>query len=210
MGKIVTKSKRVQKTSEEREQDILLAASQVFAMRGFQTADMQTIADAASVGKGTIYRYFESKERLFKAVLKWHIDSLVKCLGEARDQHKEPLHKLRASWISYIKFFQDNQDLIELLNQKRAYFRKVGSNGADFLDLEVNRKEWLKLYEQILSEYPHRNFTAEQLLEISGQLIHGAVLLSNVCDAKRDTEAHVDTMMEIFTYGFLKPEDQTN
>ena len=48
-------------------QAILEQAIRTFAELGFRGADVQVIADRAGVGKGTVYRYFHSKEDLFWA-----------------------------------------------------------------------------------------------------------------------------------------------
>lgn len=46
-------------------QQILAGARKVFHENGFDAASMNDIARAAGVSKGTLYVYFESKERLF-------------------------------------------------------------------------------------------------------------------------------------------------
>lgn len=52
----------------QKKQTILLAASRVFAQKGYAAARIIEVAEAAAVGKGTIYEYFRSKEELFFAV----------------------------------------------------------------------------------------------------------------------------------------------
>lgn len=51
-----------------RKKTILQAAGQVFARKGYASTRIIEVAEAASVGKGTIYEYFRSKEELFFAV----------------------------------------------------------------------------------------------------------------------------------------------
>src|SRR4029079_17432894 len=46
-------------------QQILAGARKVFHENGFDAASMHDIARAAGVSKGTLYVYFENKERLF-------------------------------------------------------------------------------------------------------------------------------------------------
>src|SRR3954468_10629927 len=48
---------------------ILDGARRVFLAEGFEGASMNDIAKAAGVSKGTLYVYFENKERLFAAIL---------------------------------------------------------------------------------------------------------------------------------------------
>src|ERR1700757_1096749 len=48
---------------------ILEGARRVFLAQGFDAASMGEIARTAGVSKGTLYVYFENKERLFDAIV---------------------------------------------------------------------------------------------------------------------------------------------
>src|SRR5271165_2456196 len=48
---------------------IMDGARAVFLAQGFDAASMGEIARAAGVSKGTLYVYFDSKERLFQAIV---------------------------------------------------------------------------------------------------------------------------------------------
>ena len=50
---------------------IIEAAAGVFARKGFEAALMGDVAAAAGISKGSLYDYFDSKERLFFAVFEW-------------------------------------------------------------------------------------------------------------------------------------------
>ena len=49
---------------------VMEGARAVFTKLGFDGASMNDIAKAAGVSKGTLYAYFESKERLFEAMIR--------------------------------------------------------------------------------------------------------------------------------------------
>lgn len=66
------------KTNKEKE--ILIAAAKVFSEKGFHKAKMQTIADSANVGKGTLYEYFNSKNHLFEEMIKLFIITYIETL----------------------------------------------------------------------------------------------------------------------------------
>jgi AcrR family transcriptional regulator len=61
---------RWQRRPEERPQQILDAAYEVFRDRGLAHARLDDIAREAGVSKGTIYLYFPNKEELFGAVIR--------------------------------------------------------------------------------------------------------------------------------------------
>ena len=53
----------------DRPAEILAAALDVFAERGFQGARLEEVARRAGVSKGALYLYFETKADLFRAVV---------------------------------------------------------------------------------------------------------------------------------------------
>src|SRR5437867_4688042 len=52
-----------------RQEEILEAAARLFAQHGYADTDTQLLADELGVGKGTLYRYFASKQDLFLAAV---------------------------------------------------------------------------------------------------------------------------------------------
>ncbi len=63
---------RTPKVVEDRREQIMDAALRVFAQKGFDKATNKDIADEAGITPGLIYHYFESKEKLLKAILEEH------------------------------------------------------------------------------------------------------------------------------------------
>ncbi|HEY8457452.1 MAG TPA: TetR family transcriptional regulator [Actinopolymorphaceae bacterium] len=58
-------------------QRLLDAAAEVLARRGFHTATLDEIADAAGYTKGAVYSNFSSKVELFLALLDRHLDDQI-------------------------------------------------------------------------------------------------------------------------------------
>src|SRR5690348_9289181 len=69
---------------------ILQAAVELFTERDFHQVLMDDVADRAGVGKGTVYRYFPTKEELYFATIFEGWDRLGKEL-EVVVQQQEPL-----------------------------------------------------------------------------------------------------------------------
>src|ERR1043165_5952529 len=73
---------------------ILDAAESVFGARGFADARMVEIAQKAGLAAGTLYNYFDSKERIFRALIEQRgrdfADELeaVAAAGPARGRRK--------------------------------------------------------------------------------------------------------------------------
>jgi AcrR family transcriptional regulator len=63
-------ARRWRRRKEARPAEIVEAALEVFAERGFSAARIDDVAARAGISKGTLYLYFASKEELFKAVVR--------------------------------------------------------------------------------------------------------------------------------------------
>jgi AcrR family transcriptional regulator len=48
----------------------------VLRRHGYQNADIEVLAEEIGIGKGTIYRYFPTKDRLFRSALQRGLDAL--------------------------------------------------------------------------------------------------------------------------------------
>ncbi|MDF2781600.1 MAG: putative transcriptional regulator, TetR family, partial [Geminicoccaceae bacterium] len=62
--------RRWRRRKDARPAEIVDAALEVFAERGFSAARLDDVAARAGISKGTLYLYFPSKEELFKAVVR--------------------------------------------------------------------------------------------------------------------------------------------
>lgn len=65
-----TRASRWRRRKDRRPEEITAAALECFVERGFAASRLDDIAARAGVTKGTLYLYFESKEDLFKAVVR--------------------------------------------------------------------------------------------------------------------------------------------
>ncbi|MEV6122737.1 TetR/AcrR family transcriptional regulator [Streptomyces sp. NPDC052077] len=74
--------KRVTRSPDDRRDDILRAAERVFGTTGFERATISELADAAEIGKGTFYLYFESKDHLLAALWERYVDAIVSTTRE--------------------------------------------------------------------------------------------------------------------------------
>jgi AcrR family transcriptional regulator len=63
---------------EARPEEILDAALAVFVEKGFSASRMEDVARAASLSKGAVYLYFDSKEALFEALVRRFAERVLK------------------------------------------------------------------------------------------------------------------------------------
>lgn len=113
---------------------ILDAALEVFSQKGFHSATTDEIAERAGVGKGTLYRHFETKDKLFEELVRLRLDELEKKAGALIDGHDDVLTMISKYIQVYFEFFDRNQRLYRLIVQEQLdlgenssynYFRRV-------------------------------------------------------------------------------------
>ncbi len=71
---------RWERRKDARPGELTAAALELFVEKGFAATRLDDVAKRAGVSKGTLYLYFESKDELFKAVVR---EGIVAKLGEA-------------------------------------------------------------------------------------------------------------------------------
>src|SRR5919201_25077 len=130
-----------------RQEEILEAAARLFARHGYADTDTQLLADELGVGKGTLYRYFPSKQDLFLAAvdramrrLRQHVDSAVASSDDPLDQIA----------LAFLAFCADHPEFVELLMQERAQF-KDRKKPTYFEHREASLERWRARYRALIA-----------------------------------------------------------
>ena len=82
---------RIVKSAEERKNEILDVAEQLFAARGFDNTSTNDIINAIGVARGTLYHHFKSKEEVLDAVIDRITGTLVRQAGAIAADRRVPL-----------------------------------------------------------------------------------------------------------------------
>ncbi|HEX8065370.1 MAG TPA: TetR/AcrR family transcriptional regulator [Thermoleophilaceae bacterium] len=97
-----------------REEQMLAAATRLFAARGFHVASMDEIARASGITKPMLYAYFDSKEGLFDACMAKGERQLEEAVREAALGAPSPEQRLWRGLVAVFRFFDENPDLFAL------------------------------------------------------------------------------------------------
>jgi AcrR family transcriptional regulator len=73
-----TKKTPATRNSAGRRREILDCAAAVFARKGFASATVRDVADAAGILSGSLYHHFESKDQMLEEILREELDNLVR------------------------------------------------------------------------------------------------------------------------------------
>ncbi|KAB7627934.1 TetR/AcrR family transcriptional regulator [Alkalilimnicola sp. S0819] len=195
------KPKVVRKPAVEREREILAAAVTVFAEQGYRAVDVQQIADRAGVGKGTVYRYFATKEALFLAALRSCLDGLREQVQAAAEGVADAPAKLKAAMRAYFAFFDAQPEAAELFIQERAEFRDQPMP-LYFIHAEAHRHEWRDVFEQLRVLGLLRGVDPDTAQQLLGGMLYG-VILSEGGLGKPPLRQRAEVIHNLMMYGLM-------
>ena len=111
----MSRNKLEESLRAEKKMSIIQGAIVVFAEKGFYSAKMQDIAEAAIMGKGTIYEYFSTKEELFLAVYDYWMDDYEMAMEQAVESHLDPVSKADALIDTTVDFYEKHAEYASIL-----------------------------------------------------------------------------------------------
>ena len=91
---------RWRRRKEARPGEIIDAALEVFAEKGFAAAKLDNVARRAGISKPTLYLYFETKEEIFRAVARAAVASLLEALESQPEGPDAPFAQLAPRLLS--------------------------------------------------------------------------------------------------------------
>src|SRR6202165_5385465 len=103
MPRAKSASPKWRRCPEDRPEQIIKAALEVFGECGLANARLQDIAERAGVSKGTIYLYFPNKEELFREMIRQTAVAAIE-RAEQADVPGTPANQLLAFMRGYWAF----------------------------------------------------------------------------------------------------------
>ncbi|MEP7343613.1 MAG: TetR/AcrR family transcriptional regulator [Gemmatimonadaceae bacterium] len=115
---------RWRRRPEDRPQEIIEAGFRVFGAHGLSAARLDDVAKEAGVSKGTIYLYFDSKEALFREVVRAKIISHIEDAERATIERLDEPDALREFAIRHWDFVTSPvfQTMYQLVNSELTRF----------------------------------------------------------------------------------------
>ena len=181
----------------------------MFLKHGFSTVSMDKIAQAAPVSKATLYKYFDSKNALFTAVIDELCDSLFQTMDEALLDSGSVENNLTNIATAFV-------DLI-FTEEALAIYRLVISECRDFPELgrllyEGAPKDLLNQLEHYLihiNELDPINiaspaFAADAFLSLlKGELHFQCLLGIKAPPLVEEKQAHINRVVTFYMQGFI-------
>jgi len=98
---------------DQKRRNIARAAMEVFSERGLDATSMRLVADAAGVGKGTIYEYFDSKDEMIAAAILIWMEDLIEGARALSQRIEDPELRLRTFVSETMAEFTRDQSAIQ-------------------------------------------------------------------------------------------------
>lgn len=111
----MTDNRRLTAQGQERKQQLLDRAAELFAERGFAETRVADIVRAAGVAKGLFYWYFENKEALFRELVELNRLRLRQHQATAMDRDAEPLLQIRQGTEASVRYMASYANFFALL-----------------------------------------------------------------------------------------------
>ena len=100
---------------DEKKRRIFEVALKIFTERGFHNITMDEIAAASGVAKGTVYRYFTSKEDLLDQLLMTTSQKVVERFSTTFTGERDILEEIQEFVKEWLLFIEENHDLYRLI-----------------------------------------------------------------------------------------------
>lgn len=189
-----------------RRTEILTVAARVFAQSGFAATDVQVIADRVGVGKGTVYRYFPSKDALFLAAVE---NGLVELSADmdaiVADSTTDPVEQIRNAVRAYLRFFRRRPEMAELFIQERAAFphhhRPLYFTVKEGDDKECQHRA---MYDRLVHGRHIRDIPQDRFFAVVGDLLYGTILTNLLTGRPAEPESQAEAILDIVLNGILR------
>jgi AcrR family transcriptional regulator len=192
-----------------RQAEILSAAAAAFARHGFAGTDVQVIADAAGVGKGTVYRYFPTKEALFLAAVDHGLQELTAKMDViTEDPTLDPVDVLRVAVREYLAFFHRRPELAELFIQERAEFGGRHTPRYFAMKQAEDDCEGRAFVERLVADGRFRAVDPARFLTVVGDLLYGTVLSNHLSGRPASPAAQAAAIVDIILHGVLSDAER--
>jgi AcrR family transcriptional regulator len=187
---------------ERRRAEILDAATAVFSKRGFGAADVQEVAEQAGIGKGTVYRYFPSKEELFLAAVDHGMRRLKASVDAAVAGIEQPLERIAGGVRAYLAFFGEHPEVVELLIQERAHFRDR-TKPTYFVHRDANMGPWQDLFRELIRTGIVRDMPVERITDFLSDVVYGTMFTNYFAGRNATLSSQCENILDLFFQGVL-------
>ena len=188
--------------SDQRKDQILHAAEQVFTKKGFDQTRMDDIAEETSLSKGTLYLYFKSKDDLIIAILDRIFQGVFKQLDARKNKQMSATEAISQFTEEAI---HDYKHMLRLLPIAYEFLALAFRNTT----VQKALKEYFKVYMSVLVPIIQRGIDLGEFRQVdpqevaiaAGAIYEGTILLWVYDSSLVDFETHIRSSIRLLLEG---------
>lgn len=190
-------------------QEMLAAGLDLFSQRGYHNVSMHEVAEKAEFAIGTLYKFFQNKEELYKALVLEQCEKIEAAVKQAIEKPDGEVEKLRNYVRTKSEWFRSNLPFVRLF---LAESRGASFNIKAGLDDEI-RKRYYNFLESLASIFA--SGIKNQRFKKIADPYYLAVALASVIDAslllwldapeRYSFPEDPDAILDIFFKGLMEP-----
>ncbi len=192
---------RRERARAEARQDILLAAAEVFARRGYAAATLAELAASAGFAPPSLYRYFQSKEEIFRSIVDLVRRELAATFDEPVDRTAPLGARLEGLLAAQYRLVESRRDAFAVLRDPVAA-ADAGVRGLGSF------RSGLTFYEDLLVEWLRKNASPGELRhppEVSARAFAGLLFAFHPRDKESCGDGHHRLVVQLALEGLSTP-----
>jgi len=189
-------------------QDMLAAALDLFSQKGYHNVSVQEIAAQSEFAIGTLYKFFQNKEDLYKALVLEQCDRFEEALAQAIEEPEDEVEKLRNYVGTKSEWFRSNLPFVRLF---LAESRGVSFNIKAGLDKELRQRYYTfletiaSIFERGIKNQRFKNITDPYFLAAAlDSIIDASLLLWLDAPERFPNLESPDAVLDIFFKGLIE------
>ena len=193
----------------ERQKNILAAATEIFAEKGFAATSTSEIAKKAGVAEGTIFRHFKTKKALLLSIV---TPLMIKMIGPfvIKDLNKVLNHGyenfedfVRAMIENRKEFLEKNLPIIQIFIQEIPFHQELREQFIEHVGSKVFSR-LIETIEYYQSKGQIIDMPASSVVRLTGSTIIGYFLTKHAIAPKVDwdDEVEVERIIQFLMNGF--------
>jgi len=199
---------RKERDDLRKRREILEAALEIFAARGFHSTTMAQISKVSQYPLGTIYKYFPGKKEMYHDLVINRVHDLGQILFEiSQDRETGVSAKLKASLFAQAAFYKANRDVVRIYISERS---NIDAVAMPRLNRKVNKLHekmvclFQGIFDQGIAQGEFKPYPSRDMAALFSDIVHSAAWASLF---RNEDEAgltkRLSMIFDMFTNGIL-------
>lgn len=154
------------KLIDRRRKQIIDGAIQVFTAKGFHSATVREIADAAGLTMGSLYNYIRSKEDIIYIVYDYITRILREEVIDAISELNDPQERLKVALRQNLQSIHEYQDVVMFIYKASTFLDRESLH-----EVLTRETEYIELFEGLLRDYFGETVVDETRIRLAADLL---------------------------------------